>query len=74
MSNWLPIETAPKDGTYVLLCFLQKYMTSDGGSDYHWKAIISAWSGNVWYDINYGKGWEDIPMYWIPIPPFPDER
>lgn len=77
MTNWHPIETAPKDGASVLLLFEDGEMSVayydayyeqgnsgyDGRSDY---AGISAWiepcSGEQIY-LHYGT-----PTHWMPLP------
>jgi hypothetical protein len=67
--GWMPIETAPKDGTAVLLWRLydagqitQAYWrrdTSDG---------TSAWGGSGW---SFGEGCMQ-PTHWMPLPSPPD--
>jgi len=54
---WQPIETAPKDFTYVLLW--------DG--DWHWMGIWDE-NGNRW-EID-GHEYEEnlIPTHWMPLP------
>lgn len=77
MSNWRPIETAPKDGTWVLLF--------GGRISYGWDgdeppAVVSAqWTGYLngsiaeprwqfaWYDGGY-YGTYDGPTHWMPMP------
>jgi hypothetical protein len=67
MNGWKPIETAPKDGTSILL--------SDGkwvGEGYY-----SEHSGGTWWEA--GSHWTDAhdgqiyPTHWQPLPPPPSE-
>jgi hypothetical protein len=75
MGEWQPIETAPKDGTTILL--------SNG---YH--MAVARWDENFWNDANFCwsiSDWHNEPLYlrggysathWMPLPPLPqkDER
>ena len=71
--DWRPIETAPKDGTDVLLLFtglkravhIGSYDISEhirnGKSDYR----SEGWSiGSMW-----GFGTNPNPTHWMPLPP-----
>lgn len=70
MTGWLPIETAPKDGTRVLV-----YATLRGASlsGRDWKkdlgkwVVIAAWEEeyNVWWD---GSQCTLEPTHWMPLP------
>jgi hypothetical protein len=57
MSEWQPIATAPRDGTWLLL------------HAWHWGRLptIGVWSrySNCWQDHNHGL---DRPTHWAPIP------
>ncbi len=63
---WQPIETAPKDGTWVLL------YTASG-------IVEGCWSYGAWvngpiyctYDGAGGPAFESRPTHWMPIPPGP---
>lgn len=60
--NWLPIETAPKDGKPVL-------MYQDGGF-----MTIVYWNGHHWDDGNYNSDYEDGDFnYWQGLPEPPTE-
>jgi len=81
MSEWQPIETAPKDGTWVLL--------SGGGIYYGWDgdtiptAVVGQYTDYLnggttnphwqfaWYDGGY-YGEYASPTHWMPLPPPPD--
>ena len=72
MTKWQPIETAPKDGTYVLL----------GNADGVWIASYSAQfqSGykpdNPWISLmlnhrhieKVNRNYSGVPTHWIPLP------
>ena len=67
MVEWQPIETAPKDGTFIL--------TFCGGGE-AWCPTISRWNGDGWGDehstfhiqgLNY-------PTHWMPLPPPPTQE
>jgi hypothetical protein len=65
--KWQPIETAPKDGTQVLLC-------SDGGAVWmgHWVGRSGAYKINGWTRYNcVDIGWE--PSNWMPLPEPPED-
>ena len=59
MSEWQPIETAPKDESIILV-----YSTEDGWA-------VATWNdGNWWTD----GGWSHYPTHWMPLPPAPEQR
>lgn len=58
MSEWQPIETAPKDGT-ELLCYVRNKSHGDIYDIAEW------WNGGWWWD------WCDDPTHWMPLPPAP---
>jgi hypothetical protein len=67
MSDWQPIETAPKDGTYMLL------MSRSGVVIGLWDAHEDREFGTVpaWRDD--GEGYELHPTHWMPLPDPPKE-
>ena len=77
MSNWQPIESAPKDGTPVLVCRCD-YNTRD---EFGWKgrAPFTAYFGN-YHPNSPGKGeWRDDSghkrphiTHWMPLPDPPN--
>ncbi len=64
--EWLPIETAPMDGNYILLC-------STGGAVWvgHWRDTSKPPYGREgWTRFNCSDiGWE--PNNWMPLPEAP---
>ena len=72
MSEWQPIETAPRDGR-PLLCFIS------GADPVEQRYVLR------WVDDRYEKGWQEAggeqwamyePTAWMPLPqaPKPEEQ
>jgi hypothetical protein len=61
MSEWQPIETAPRDGTRILVSDADGFM------------IVAFWFADGWDDGDFRSGltW---PQYWMPLPPPPMEQ
>lgn len=55
--RWRSIETAPKDGTAVLLWF--------DNPDRH---AFAFWRDGQWLDMDDGRGFARSPSQWTPIP------
>jgi hypothetical protein len=66
---WMPIETAPKDGTAVLGYFPSRrgYVASQEFVPIHW----SGWGGGVWENSTSGGRPVDKPTHWMPLPAAP---
>jgi hypothetical protein len=65
MSEWLPIDTAPKDGTAVLIHL------SDTGN-----IIAVYWTGGkfCWKSVEHETLWcPSIATHWMPLPEPPSE-
>lgn len=68
--SWQPIETAPKDGTQLLLRFLDQTIIG------HWSAQWGHWVGDnvTWYDgakscVSLRDGWGNGgPSAWTHLP------
>jgi len=60
MSEWQPIETAPKDGTEILIFV-------DGHREVsHFEAGETGWP---WVDYSGTSAWRiDLPTHWMPLP------
>ena len=75
MTEWKPIETAPKDGTKILIC-----VWDIGG---YWDMEVSQWLKNVSYKDEFGKNKKytgfapDVgiggPTHWMPLPAPPKD-
>lgn len=83
MSDWQPIETAPKDGRWILLC--------GGKIDYGWDGddqpacVAGQWTEHLnrrkvpegrwqfaWFDGGYYGEYEH-PTHWMPLPKPPGQ-
>jgi hypothetical protein len=62
--EWQPIESAPKDGAWILGLFgcfgvrQMKWWDGGGSYSYHWMA--------------FGKMTPYNPTHWMPLPPAPE--
>lgn len=61
-SNWQPIETAPKNGSHVLL-----YCDYYGVGRCAWESWRGVWRSD---DPNHGLGYPE-PSHWMPLPDAP---
>ena len=83
MSGWQPIETAPKDGTPILLCWSDEghYTNYDLGPVWLgcWHSIYSTWTTLSLHQITMienrmsDEALEDVvtcdsPTHWQPLP------
>jgi hypothetical protein len=71
MSEWQPIETAPKDGTRILLGYY--YFQDEGGGS----QLVAFWhqTHRMWCST-YQLFVDDSPFaptHWMPLPPPPKE-
>ena len=78
MTDWQPIETAPRDGTWILL--------TGGSIEYSWDgdsqpaAVVGQYAIALtterwqfaWYDGGYYGEYVD-PTHWMPLPEPPGE-
>ena len=58
---WQPIETAPKDGTFIL-CFVDAYM----------KPMVLFWDSLYWREPANMLGLKKQPTHWMPLPKAPN--
>ncbi len=72
LREWRPIETAPKDGTEIILT--GRYSRTAGPAihnrEYVMRVTTGYWSANRWQTGNFGM-WEE-PTHWKPLPEPPD--
>jgi hypothetical protein len=80
MSEWQPIDTAPKDGTWVLLCGGVAGGYEDNRYDFPWPPMVVAhWEarqlfGGYWVFAAYDGFCElsyENPTHWMPAPIVP---
>lgn len=66
--GWRTIDSAPKDGTEVLVC------RPDGDE---WEMRVAYWTGRRWWLEVYDNGLERSsiyePTHWRPLPPPPND-
>ena len=69
MNTWQKIDTAPKDGTWVLLA---------GGKDGGWgptgPCVVGFWYEGDWCYCYWDDGWRSAytdPTHWMPCPEAP---
>jgi hypothetical protein len=71
MSEWQPIETAPRDGNDFLACGSYLY---PGDKSVTWYMDIVGYSGDPdWpWESDEGKCKPDSYSHWMPLPPAPN--
>ena len=84
MSDWKPIETAPKDGRFMLLhvpdglesgvVTVGSYWKADGRTE-NGRFALGSWSGWLGMDADVQSSWCE-PTHWqpLPAPPVTDAR
>lgn len=70
-TDWQPIETAPKDGTEILLYF--RFGHIENGSFVKDRLGYGQW--NTFYRTHCSSRWETPyePSHWMPLPTPPKE-
>ena len=61
--EWQPIESAPKDGTWLMF-FGEPARTSS-------QCMIGRWDVSSWESADDGYGMYLEPTHWMPLPPCP---
>ena len=72
MVEWWPIETAPRDGTRVLLFSVPNEVPSlrPHIADGYWKASTGIMAPGFWV-LGQSVGPSFCPTHWLPLPPAP---
>lgn len=70
MTEWQPIETAPKDGTNIILCQGARVTAGEWYSD-RGDEDRDGWEG--WMSQDGGFADDDPPEYWMPLPAPPSD-
>jgi hypothetical protein len=70
MSGWLPIDTAPTDGSTVMLAFSGQVEAGyfDDGTDCDGEVVEQP----SWYWFDQHDTGPCLPLYWQPYPAAPD--
>lgn len=67
MTSWQPIETAPKDGTEILL-FVDAYVTGDTPQQ-----VVGRWFRSGWQE-SYADEYAVCEVtHWMPLPEPPND-
>lgn len=72
MTDWQPIETAPKDGKIIVWLadegfpVIATWRVLDKGTDDQWEGF---W---IW-EMDYGDDFHDL-THWMPLPPSPQQQ
>lgn len=77
MSNWQPIDTAPRDGTRILI-WRPSIGRIDGRAEEGWWETQKYhnrprpyWESTGWHGIGFKRNWP--PTHWMPLPEEPGE-
>ncbi len=68
--TWQPIETAPKDGTFVLVYLAETYAHTTQ------QICVAVWDDDLedWMTDQLDGGWDFVaPSHWMPLPQPPTE-
>lgn len=66
-SEWRTIDTAPKDGTFVLV-----YGPHSRANGYPGRQLVVRWHGRAWESADDGYGVYLTPTHWMTLPKGPN--
>lgn len=71
--GWQPIETAPRDGTMVILADLTEVAPNGSTISYEDRWVVAgSYQRNNWYNQFIEEDGEEIyPSHWMPLPTAP---
>lgn len=69
--QWQPIETAPKDGTWVLGCRPTSFREDQIDT---WQFVHRSCDPPIWINSADSNDEDEQPTHWMPLPPRPDDR
>ncbi len=77
MSEWQDITTAPKDGSFVLLCGGETAEDDylDVLVDLKHRLVVGMWESDGWVFSYWDGKWRSEylePKYWMPLPSAPE--
>lgn len=64
--EWLPIESAPKDGTVIVAFWIPQNGPIHSGC-----YATTMWCGSYWGNTDDDDDMFRLPTYWMPLPPPP---
>lgn len=75
LTGWQPIETAPKDGTLIIIGFYRPNVFEGPGDGPQSWCCLGRYDANdkppltasAWQN-NYGQGFSWTPTHWMPLP------
>lgn len=67
-NKWQPIDTAPRDGTFVLVC------EKDNSAIYEARFMWDDWYPAMQSDSDEYAPMKGYPSHWMPLPEPPQER
>jgi hypothetical protein len=65
MTEWQPIDTAPRDNSIILLAGIDDLGDQVVGEGY-WETYL--WWNGEHNDPEWSWGWEAEPTHWMPMP------
>jgi hypothetical protein len=72
LSEWQPIETAPRDGTRVLVFSISQWEDDAGIYTAFWDAIMEDWVVGFLDLERHGCLSDDEVTHWMPLPKAPN--